>query len=230
MRSLSLLRWLVRPASLVALFALPLLALLLPGDGPALSADKEHPQTRLVLHKGDRITFIGNTLAERMQHDGWLETYLHSRFPSLDLVIRNQGFSGDEIGGFTAKPDKNKRFRSANFGSADTWLTFNKTDVVFAFFGYNESFAGKDGLAQFKKDLESFIDNARAKKYNGRSMPRIVLVSPIAHENLKNSDLPDCTANNKRLALYTQAMAEVARPARSPSSTCTTRRWRCTAR
>ena len=28
----------------------------------------------LELKKGDHICIIGNTLAERMQHDGWLET------------------------------------------------------------------------------------------------------------------------------------------------------------
>ena len=31
--------------------------------------------------KGDHISLIGNTLADRMQHDGWLETMLQSRFP-----------------------------------------------------------------------------------------------------------------------------------------------------
>jgi putative heme-binding domain-containing protein len=204
------LRWLARSGSLLVLLALLLVTLLGPGDRPLRSADREQSHTRLVLFKGDRITLVGNALAERMQHDGWLETYLHSRFPTHDLVVRNQGFSGDEIGGFTDRPDFNKRLRSAAFGSADTWLTFNKTDVVFAFFGYNESFADKAGLAAFRKDLEAFIDNARAKKYNGRVAPRIVLFSPIAHEDLKNPNLPDGTANNRRLALYTAALAEVA--------------------
>ena len=31
---------------------------------------------------GDHIAIIGNTLADRMQHDGWLETYLQAAFPS----------------------------------------------------------------------------------------------------------------------------------------------------
>ena len=31
------------------------------------------------LEKGDHICIIGNTLADRMQHDGWLETFLHAR-------------------------------------------------------------------------------------------------------------------------------------------------------
>src|SRR5678815_4213518 len=97
----------------------------------------------LELKKGDHICIIGNTLAERMQYDGWLETVLHARFPKHDLVIRNLGFSGDEIA---------TRLRSKNFGTPDEWLSGNgapiggyqenrlagantKADVVFAFFG-----------------------------------------------------------------------------------------------
>ena len=32
-----------------------------------------------------------------MQHHGWLETLLVSRFADRELVFRNLGFSGDEI-------------------------------------------------------------------------------------------------------------------------------------
>ena len=49
------------------------------------------------IRSSDRISIIGNTLADRMQHDGWLETYIHSRFPLHDLVFRNLGFSADEL-------------------------------------------------------------------------------------------------------------------------------------
>src|SRR5216684_4756522 len=75
----------------------------------------------LELHKGDHISIIGNTLADRMQHDGWLETLIQSRFPKHDLVFRNLGFSGDEL---------TLRLRSAGFGSPDEWLTRCKTDVI----------------------------------------------------------------------------------------------------
>ena len=34
----------------------------------------------LELKPGDHISLIGNTLANRMQHDGWLETYIYARF------------------------------------------------------------------------------------------------------------------------------------------------------
>ncbi len=150
---------------------------------------------------GDHLSIIGNTLADRMQHDGWLETLIQARFPAYKLVIRDLGFSGDEL---------KVRLRSANFGTPDQWLTRTKTDVVFAFFGYNESFAGKEGLAAFKSDLDAFIKHTLAQKYNGTSAPRLVLFSPIAVEYPRFRDLPDPRPTNERLRLYTAAMSETA--------------------
>ena len=37
-----------------------------------------------------------------------------------------------------------------------------KADVIWAFFGYNESFAGEAGLPKFKDDLEKFIKHTQA--------------------------------------------------------------------
>jgi glucose/arabinose dehydrogenase len=176
-------------------------------------------QQTFTLQPNDHISIIGNTLAERMQYDGWLETMLQARFPKHQLVLRNLGFSGDEVG---------TRLRSKNFGTPDEWLsglaqpiggyednrfagTDTKADVVFAFFGYNESYAGQAGLEAFKKELAGWITHTLTQKYNGRSAPRVVLFSPIAHEDLGTPDLPDGRDNNQRLALYTKAMADVAR-------------------
>ena len=123
-------------ATLAVSLAGVVLVLARPAPAPA-------PAATLELRKGDHICFIGNTLPDRMQHDGWLETLIHSRFPKHDLVFRDLGFSADEVGGFTDRPDFYQRLRSANFGSSDDWLTRTKADVIFAFFGYNESFAGQ---------------------------------------------------------------------------------------
>ncbi|MCE9629516.1 MAG: HEAT repeat domain-containing protein [Planctomycetia bacterium] len=154
----------------------------------------------LTLEKGDHIAIIGNTLADRMQHSGWLETYVHALHPDLDLVFRNLGFSGDEL--------KN-RVREDNFGTPDQWLEKVQASVVFCFFGFNEAWRGPAGLDGFKKDLADTIDGMRAQKYDGRSAPRLVFFSPIAHEDLKSPHLPDGSANNTNLALYTAAMQEV---------------------
>jgi putative heme-binding domain-containing protein len=171
------------------------------------SVAADNPVARVEILPGDHISFIGNTLADRMQHDGWLETLLQSRLSQHHLVFRDLGFSGDEL---------SLRLRSSGFGSPDDWLAANKTDVVFAFFGYNESFAGAEGLAKFKKDLADLIQHTLGQKYNGKSAPRLVLFSPIAHEDLHSRNLPDGKASNERLALYTAAMAEVAQRNRVP--------------
>ena len=173
----------------------------------------------LDLREGDHIAIIGNTLAERFQYDGWLETMLHARFPTHGLVVRNLGFSGDEIV---------TRLRSKNFGTPDEWLsgraapiggypqnrfegTNTQADVIFAFFGYNESYTGEAGLGAFRQQLADWITHTLAQRYNGRSAPRVVLFSPIAHEDLGNPDVPDGRENNARLDLYTRAMGDVAR-------------------
>lgn len=152
------------------------------------------------LKKGEHIVYIGNTMADRMQHHGWLETQIHALHPMLELTVRNLGFPGDEL---------KTRPRSMNFGSPDQWLSKCKADVIFCFFGYNEALKGIDALPGFKKDLAETIDHMRSQKYNGKSAPRLVFFSPIAHENLHSPHLPDGSENNRKLEAYTQAMAEV---------------------
>ena len=200
------------------------------------SPNADDPAPAFAFQKGDHVCIVGNALAERMQHDGWLEAYLHARLPQHDLTIRNLGFSGDEVGGYTATPDFNKRLRSQDFGTADQWLAgdapipnpgaiadkaavkanrFEKVgtnaDVILAFFGSNESWAGEAGLPKFKADLEAFIKHVASRKYNGKSAPRLVLFSPTAFENHHSPNLPSGDLQNKNLELYAKAMAEVAK-------------------
>jgi glucose/arabinose dehydrogenase len=174
---------------------------------------------RFELSPREHLVILGNTLAERMQYDGWLETMIQARFPTHELVVRNLGFSGDEVA---------TRLRSKDFGTPDEWLGARpapiggyqdnrfegintRPDVIFAFFGYNESYAGAAGLEAFRQQLDGWVTHTLSQRYNGSSPPRLVLFSPIAHEDLDNPDLPDGRANNERLALYTKAMADVAR-------------------
>ncbi len=156
---------------------------------------------KLDLKKGDRIILIGNTFAERMQYYGHFETLLHARFPELELVFHNLGFSADEV---VLRP------RQAHFNDHGHTLKDEKPDVLIAAFGFNESFAGKAALEKFRRDLESFIKTSTTTKYNGKEPPKLVLLSPIAHEDLKNPHLPDGRKNNENIKLYANAMAELA--------------------
>ena len=148
---------------------------------------------------GDHVVLIGNALPDRMQHDGWLEAYLQVALPEHELVIRNQGFTGDRI---------DHRPRSEGFPTPDDYLGLSRADVVFAMFGYNESFDGDP--EGFATALETWIDHTSAQSYSGDGPPRIVLFSPIAHEDLRDPNLPDGSANNARLSAYTDAMERVA--------------------
>ena len=93
------------------------------------------------------------------------------------------------------------------------------TAMLFRAAAISESFAGNDGLDKFKTDLRAFIGHAQSQKYNDKAAPRIVLFSPIAHEDLHDKNLSDGKENNNRLKLYTQAMAEVAKPPPMPTNT-----------
>ncbi|NQV25579.1 MAG: HEAT repeat domain-containing protein [Rhodopirellula sp.] len=153
----------------------------------------------LDLKKGDRIALIGNTLLDRAQHFGYFEALLHSHFPQHELVVRNLCWSADTV---DLQP------RPANFANLDQHLTHEKVDVIMAAFGFNESFAGKDGLADFEKSLATFLTSLKTKAYNGRSAPRVLLISPIANENVAAVNAADM--NNEQIQLYVAAMKSVA--------------------
>lgn len=150
--------------------------------------------------QGDRIALVGNALAERMQYHGYLETYLQAAHPAHELVFRNLAFTGDRV---EHRPRAHK-----NFGDADAHLSNVRANVIFAFFGYNESF--EEAQEKFGRQLSGWIDHTRAQKYDGENMPRIVLFSPIAHEELQDPALPSGRENNARLKEYAREMAKVA--------------------
>ena len=152
--------------------------------------------------KGDIISIIGNGLGDRMQHDGWMETLLQSALPKMELSFRNMSVTGDRVGSYP---------RSKGFLNMDKYQQHVKADVLFAFFGYNESFDGESKAGDYENKLVDFILNMRGARPNGKSFPRIVLFSPIAHENLDDPNLPDGLSNNKRLAAYTKATRKAAK-------------------
>src|SRR5580658_7062047 len=166
------------------------LALALALLGAPLAHSQQTPAPEL--KPGDHVAIIGSTTADRFQHSGWLETYLYDRYPDCDLVFRNLAVPADEVA---------LRLRPADFGSPDDWLTKVQADVIFAFFGFNESFKGKAGLDKFKSDLDSFLKTTLAKNYSGKGHPRVVLFSPIANERTQDPNFPNPAGNNANIAL-----------------------------
>ena len=166
----------------------------------AAFAQPDPSTPRLELRPNDRVILIGNTLADRQQYFNHFETTLLALYPQLQLSLRNLGWSADTL---TLQP------RPLNFGDATQHLTTQKADVMIAFFGANESFEGEAGLPKFEKDLEAYIAQHRAAKYNGVEAPRLAMVSPIAHERIERLVHVDVDARNRELARYTEAMRRV---------------------
>lgn len=153
--------------------------------------------------KGERIAFLGNSLAERMNLFGHFETGLHTRFPDKELVVRNFARPAEEVG---------VQQRSADYTAIDDPLLAFGADTYICFFGSNESYAGPDGIDAFRQKYEQYLD-AIAKGYprdDVGSAPRFILVSPIAFESTADRLLPDGVRENEYLKLYSDAVAAVA--------------------
>lgn len=153
----------------------------------------------LRIEPNSRIAFIGNTLFERAAWYGHFESMLHASFPKHQLTIRNLSWSADT-------PDLQPR--PDNFADLEQHLLHEQADIIFAAFGFNESFAGDEGMEAFRRALMQFVTRLQGLAFNGRSGPQIVLVSPIACENIPN--IPAADMNRERLQQYTDVMREVA--------------------
>ena len=170
-----------------------------------------------------------------MQYQGWLDTLLHARFPRHDLVIRNLGFSGDEVA---------TRLRSKNFGTPDEWLsgvgeviggykenrlksTNTRADVIFAFFGYNESYGGDAGLPAFRKQLDEWITHTlaqntparprRASSCSRRSLTKIsaIRICPTARRTTRASRCTPWRCRRSRRPATCASSISSRRPGRS---------------
>jgi lysophospholipase L1-like esterase len=151
-----------------------------------------------VVRDGDHIAIVGNTFADQLRINGYMETLLQQH---ADISLRNLGWAGDTL---------TQRDRPTNFPSEETTLTEQKTDVIIACFGMSESYAGEPGITAFQKNLKDFIASHKAKKYSGETAPRLVLVSPIAYDYHSSSTTPDYANRNKDLKAYAAAMKETA--------------------
>ena len=147
-----------------------------------------------------RITLIGNTLFDRANDYGYFEAYLHQKFATRKLVVRNLAWAADEV---DLQP------RADNFADLEQQLTVEKADIIFAAFGFNESFGGPEKAASFRARLTRFIERLQTSAFNGRHAPQIVIVSPIANEDLPAVEA--ASRNNENIELYTRVMADVAK-------------------
>ena len=163
----------------------------------AVAADETPP---FVWNDGDRVVLIGDTMVERDQKTGYLETLITAQNPGKTLTFRNLGWSGDTVlglsrAGFGPPPDGFKQLKEHVLGLKPT--------VLIVGYGMAESFDDDNGLAAFVKGMNVLLDTFAETK------ARLIFLSPIAHEDL-GRPLPDPTQHNASLAKFRDAIKKIA--------------------
>ncbi|MDG1872781.1 MAG: GDSL-type esterase/lipase family protein [Mariniblastus sp.] len=168
---------------------------------PLLFTFQSASAQQFAFKQNDVVAVYGNGLADRMQHSPWVETVLQSHLKGMNVSFRNMSFSGDMV---------NKRPRNKGFTNDAEYLQHVAPDVVFTFYGYNESHAGPAGAAAYHDELLKLIQRySKLRKEKGKDV-RFVLFSPVAYQNFGDRNLPDGNELNKNLAAYTEATRKAA--------------------
>ena len=162
------------------------------------SANAEKP---FEFKQDDVVAVFGNGLADRMQHDPWVETVLQSNLKGKNVRFRNMSFSGDIV---------NQRPRNKGFTNDTEYLQHVAPTVVWIMFGYNESHAGPEGASAYESELVQLVEKYRALRSEAGVDARFVLFSPIAYENTGNRHLPDGKELNANLKAFTEATKKAA--------------------
>lgn len=172
-----------------------------PGRRPADLDPTATIAPTLDLSDGDTLLVLGATFADRIAESGYLDALAHAAHPGRSLTVRCFPWSADEVG---------LRPREVNVPPIESHVRDHDPDALLMFYGMSESFAGPDGLDAFRRDLTAFVDSVSTRDDGTRR--RVVLVSPIAHEDL-GDPWPTGRAIERRNAsvrAYRDAMRDVA--------------------
>ena len=113
----------------------PALCLLL--TSTAFAAPSPWPNGKFELVDGDRVVFLGNTLIERAQNYGYIETALTRRYPNRNIIFRNLGWSGDTVFGHARARFGNV---AEGFRHLKKSIELTKPTVIILGFGSNASY------------------------------------------------------------------------------------------
>ncbi|MBM3867176.1 MAG: hypothetical protein FJ381_15030, partial [Verrucomicrobia bacterium] len=144
---------------------------------------------------GSTYLFYGAGMVERLLEEGFLEASLQLAFPELGLRVRSLAWTGDEVGHRRRPEGYSEHLK----GLLAAW----PADVVLLGYGFNESFAGPAGLADFRRQYEILLGEV-ARRHPGA---RLVFLAPHAVEE---RSAPPGAARNADVAAYATVVRELA--------------------
>jgi len=147
----------------------------------------------------DGLTLLyGNAMIEKLQEEGSFETYMQLANAGKKIQFRSCAYVGDQVG---------FRIRASRFGLHLKYILqqWQANRIIMAF-GANESYAGSAGLAEFKKNINNYLQLIKTR----HGKVEYILVSPHAAENVSSLQNLNTEQRNKDLKLYSDAMKQVA--------------------
>jgi len=144
---------------------------------------------------GSTYLFYGAGMVERLLEEGFLEAGLQLAYPELGLRVRSLAWTGDEVGHRRRPEGYSEHLK----GLLAAW----PADVVLLGYGFNESFAGPAGLADFRRQYEILLGEV-ARRHPGA---RLVFLAPHAVEE---RSAPPSAARNADVAAYATVVRELA--------------------
>lgn len=154
----------------------------------------------LPLQPNDRVLLLGSTFFERDNTHGHFESHLLAAHPEKNLVIRNLGWSGDNVFG-----ESRAYFGSREDGYKHVLAHVHrlKPTLIIVNYGANESYQGSHGLDAFRKGYQRLLDDL------SKVTARLVLMGLPACESLP-APMPDMDAQNQRVKMYEDAISALA--------------------
>ncbi|MCE9518101.1 MAG: hypothetical protein K8R87_00800, partial [Verrucomicrobia bacterium] len=189
-------------------------------------------ERKLDIQDGDRVLLIGDTLIERENNYGSIESRMRQEFPGRNFAVRNLGYSGDSpLGASRASFDPVDKGMDSlkeqlavvkptvailGYGMAASLdeLTYRKNDPVLnpdpARYGLDHS------SEKFRRDLLKLMELITQASPDGKV--RFVFLGPIRHEDLRAArpGLPDPAEHNALLAEYEKVIEQLAAEKQSP--------------
>jgi lysophospholipase L1-like esterase len=154
------------------------------------------------LKDGDRVVLLGNTLVERAQRYGYIETALSSQWPGRNVMFRNLGWSADDVWANSwAGFDFDNPIKG--YQRMVEHVTALKPTVIVLGYGGNESFAGEAGLSRFRQQLDKLVDDLKP------TGARFVVLSPNYYEPIVPA-AGNGKARNEQISLYADALRDYA--------------------
>jgi lysophospholipase L1-like esterase len=151
------------------------------------------------LHDGDRVVFYGDSITDQRRYTSFVETYVVTRFPKLDVRFVHSGWGGDRVSGGAGGPIDVRLYRDV--------LPYNPT-VVTIMLGMNDGVYRAFDPALFDTFSTGYKHIVEVLK---RQLPgvRITAIQPSAYDDVTHA--PSFEGGyNRVLIRYGEFLSELA--------------------